>query len=182
MLDLRAAARAVRARAPHDRRCRAPSGATRSSARCAAAAFPSAASTRSPSASIASIPAVDEELRLGRGRRRAVQGDPRRLRHRQDVLRALARRAREGRRASRRPRSRSPRPRRRCTAWRRSTAGRSSGWRPPTSPQGALRTVLERWGFALEEDVLATGDVAEHDAGRACSSGSTSSWRAGSPR
>lgn len=30
-------------------------------------------------------------------------------------------------------------------------------------PQGALRTVLERWGFALEEDVLATGDVAEHD-------------------
>lgn len=29
--------------------------------------------------------------------------------------------------------------------------------------QGALRTVLERWGFALEEDVLATGDVAEHD-------------------
>ena len=30
-------------------------------------------------------------------------------------------------------------------------------------PQGALRTVLERWGFALEEDVLATGDVSEHD-------------------
>jgi hypothetical protein len=30
-------------------------------------------------------------------------------------------------------------------------------------PQGALRTVLERWGFALEEDVLATGDVAEDD-------------------
>ncbi len=30
-------------------------------------------------------------------------------------------------------------------------------------PQGALRTVLERWGFALEEDVLATGDVDEHD-------------------
>lgn len=29
--------------------------------------------------------------------------------------------------------------------------------------QGALRTVLERWGFALEEDVLATGEVAEHD-------------------
>src|SRR3954453_19171258 len=29
--------------------------------------------------------------------------------------------------------------------------------------QGALRTVLERWGFALEEDVLAAGDVAEHD-------------------
>jgi hypothetical protein len=29
--------------------------------------------------------------------------------------------------------------------------------------QGALRTVLERWGFALEEDVLATGDVAEDD-------------------
>src|SRR4051812_32801233 len=32
-------------------------------------------------------------------------------------------------------------------------------------PQGALRTVLERWGFALEEDVLATGEVSEHDAG-----------------
>jgi len=31
-------------------------------------------------------------------------------------------------------------------------------------PQGALRTVLERWGFALEEDILATGDVAEDDA------------------
>ena len=30
-------------------------------------------------------------------------------------------------------------------------------------PQGALRTVLERWGFTLEEDVLATGDVSEHD-------------------
>ena len=30
-------------------------------------------------------------------------------------------------------------------------------------PQGALRTVLERWGFTLEEDVLATGEVAEHD-------------------
>ncbi|MDA0169814.1 BREX system ATP-binding protein BrxD [Solirubrobacter taibaiensis] len=29
--------------------------------------------------------------------------------------------------------------------------------------QGALRTVLERWGFALEEDVLATGEVSEHD-------------------
>ena len=29
--------------------------------------------------------------------------------------------------------------------------------------QGALRTVLERWGFALEEDVLASGKVAEHD-------------------
>jgi len=31
-------------------------------------------------------------------------------------------------------------------------------------PQGALRTVLERWGFALEEDVLATGQVGEDDA------------------
>jgi len=30
-------------------------------------------------------------------------------------------------------------------------------------PQGALRTVLERWGFALEEDVLATGAVSEDD-------------------
>lgn len=30
-------------------------------------------------------------------------------------------------------------------------------------PQGALRTVLERWGFALEEDVLATGEVSEAD-------------------
>lgn len=30
-------------------------------------------------------------------------------------------------------------------------------------PQGALGTVLERWGFALEEDVLATGSVSEHD-------------------
>ena len=29
--------------------------------------------------------------------------------------------------------------------------------------QGALRTVLERWGFALEEDILATGDVVEDD-------------------
>lgn len=29
--------------------------------------------------------------------------------------------------------------------------------------QGALRTVLERWGFALEEDVLATGEVSESD-------------------
>ena len=29
--------------------------------------------------------------------------------------------------------------------------------------QGALRTVLERWGFTLEEDVLATGEVSEHD-------------------
>ena len=25
------------------------------------------------------------------------------------------------------------------------------------TPQGALRTVLERWGFALEEDVLGDG-------------------------
>lgn len=32
-------------------------------------------------------------------------------------------------------------------------------------PQGALRTVLERWGFALEEDVLATGQVNESDEG-----------------
>jgi hypothetical protein len=31
------------------------------------------------------------------------------------------------------------------------------------TPQGALRTVLERWGFALEEDVLSTGQVDEHD-------------------
>lgn len=31
------------------------------------------------------------------------------------------------------------------------------------TPQGALRTVLERWGFALEEDVLATGQVDEAD-------------------
>ncbi len=31
-------------------------------------------------------------------------------------------------------------------------------------PSGALRTVLERWGFALEEDVLATGQVEESDA------------------
>src|SRR4051794_4133908 len=30
-------------------------------------------------------------------------------------------------------------------------------------PQGALSTVLERWGFALEEDVLAAGDVSEPD-------------------
>jgi hypothetical protein len=30
--------------------------------------------------------------------------------------------------------------------------------------QGALRSVLERWGFALEEDVLSTGDVQEGDA------------------
>jgi len=29
--------------------------------------------------------------------------------------------------------------------------------------QGALRTVLERWGFTLEEDVLAAGEVAEND-------------------
>jgi P-loop Domain of unknown function (DUF2791) len=29
--------------------------------------------------------------------------------------------------------------------------------------QGALRTVLERWSFALEEDVLATGEVSESD-------------------
>ena len=31
------------------------------------------------------------------------------------------------------------------------------------APQGALRSVLERWGFALEEDVLATGQVREDD-------------------
>ncbi|MEJ7786724.1 MAG: BREX system ATP-binding domain-containing protein [Solirubrobacteraceae bacterium] len=31
------------------------------------------------------------------------------------------------------------------------------------TPQGALRSVLERWGFALEEDVLATEEVAEDD-------------------
>lgn len=31
------------------------------------------------------------------------------------------------------------------------------------APQGALRTVLERWGFALEEDILATGTVDEAD-------------------
>lgn len=30
-------------------------------------------------------------------------------------------------------------------------------------PQGALGTVLERWGFALEEDVLASGTVSERD-------------------
>jgi P-loop Domain of unknown function (DUF2791) len=30
-------------------------------------------------------------------------------------------------------------------------------------PQGALRSVLERWGFTLEEDVIATGEVSEHD-------------------
>ena len=48
-------------------------------------------------------------------------------------------------------------------------------------PQGALRTVLERWGFALEEDVLATGDVSEHDSA-ALQRGWTASWRAGSPR
>jgi hypothetical protein len=34
------------------------------------------------------------------------------------------------------------------------------------TPQGALRTVLERWGFALEEDVLATGQVREDDVDR----------------
>jgi len=32
------------------------------------------------------------------------------------------------------------------------------------TPQGALRSVLERWGFALEEDVLSTGEVDEADA------------------
>ena len=31
------------------------------------------------------------------------------------------------------------------------------------TPQGALRTVLERWGFALEGDILATGTVDETD-------------------
>ncbi|WP_354699047.1 BREX system ATP-binding protein BrxD [Paraconexibacter sp. AEG42_29] len=31
------------------------------------------------------------------------------------------------------------------------------------APQGALGLVLERWGFALEEDVLATGQVDEQD-------------------
>ena len=31
------------------------------------------------------------------------------------------------------------------------------------TPQGALRTVLERWGFALEGDILATGTVDESD-------------------
>lgn len=31
------------------------------------------------------------------------------------------------------------------------------------SPHGALRTVLERWAFALEEDVLATGQLHEGD-------------------
>ena len=34
-------------------------------------------------------------------------------------------------------------------------------------PQGALRTVLERWGFTLEEDVIATGEVSERDESRA---------------
>jgi hypothetical protein len=33
------------------------------------------------------------------------------------------------------------------------------------APHGAIRTVLERWGFALEEDVIATGQVDEHDEG-----------------
>ncbi len=31
------------------------------------------------------------------------------------------------------------------------------------APEGAMRTVLERWGFALEEDVIATGGVDERD-------------------
>ncbi len=31
------------------------------------------------------------------------------------------------------------------------------------TPQGALRSVLERWGYALEEDVLATGEIDEAD-------------------
>lgn len=30
-------------------------------------------------------------------------------------------------------------------------------------PQGALGSVLDRWGYALEEDVLATGEVGEQD-------------------
>jgi hypothetical protein len=33
-------------------------------------------------------------------------------------------------------------------------------------PPSALRQVLDSWIFALEEDVLATGDIAEHDADR----------------
>lgn len=31
------------------------------------------------------------------------------------------------------------------------------------TPEGALRSVLERWGYTLEEDVLATGEVDEAD-------------------
>jgi hypothetical protein len=31
------------------------------------------------------------------------------------------------------------------------------------APEGAMRTVLERWGFALEGDVIATGQVDERD-------------------
>lgn len=31
------------------------------------------------------------------------------------------------------------------------------------TPQGALRTVLERWGFALEQDILAAGEIDESD-------------------
>ena len=59
--------------------------------------------------------------------------------------------------------SRSPRLRRRCIGWRPSIAASSSASRPPDVPQGALRSVLERWGFTLEEDVIATGEVSEHD-------------------
>ena len=70
-----------------------------------------------------------------RGRRR-LQGDPRRVRLGQDLLRPLAPGAGQAGRASPPPRCRSPRPRPRCTGWRRSTAAPWSGSPPPTPSRG----------------------------------------------
>lgn len=59
-------------------------------------------------------------------------------------------------------RCRSRRPRRRCTGWKLSTAASATTSPPPSSPS-ALRPVLDAWIYALEEDVLATSDIAETD-------------------
>jgi hypothetical protein len=69
-----------------------------------------------------------------RHRRRRLQGRPRRLRHRQDLLLALARAPRPRPRLRHRSWSRSPRPTHRCTDSRRSTAARSSRYRPASGP------------------------------------------------
>ena len=98
-----------------------------------------------------------------RGGRRAVQGGARRVRQRQDVLRPLAGRASRSAPGSPTPRCRSPRPRRRCTGSRRSTAGWSSGSRPPTSRRARCGRCSSGGSSRSRRTSWPTGDVDERD-------------------
>ena len=64
----------------------------------------------------------------------------------------------------RRPRFRFPKLKLHFTSWRRSIVTCWSDW-PRSVRQGAFRSIIEAWFYALEEDVLSGGKVDPNDAG-----------------